>query len=95
MGDSLGDAPWIKTNVEAVIGYLTREFENFAVIYQADRALTHTFTVNNGKKLFKLILGWSILADKNFTSAPLERLAAEDVAQEMRLHGESGYRWNP
>lgn len=95
MRDSLGDAPWIKTNAEAVIGYLTREFENFAVAYQADRPLTHTFTVNNGKKLFKLILGWPILADKNFTSAPLERLAAEDVAQEMRLHGESGYRWNP
>lgn len=89
------DTSWIERNVEAVTNYLREEFENFAIAYHADRPLTHTFTVDNGKKLFKLIIGWPTLADRTFTTKRIDRLLTEDVAQEMRLHGEHGYHWRP
>ncbi|MDF0675199.1 MAG: hypothetical protein P0120_12805 [Nitrospira sp.] len=95
MADVANDASWIDRNVEAITNYLTKEFENFAVAYHADRPLTHTFTVNNEKKLFKLIVGWPTLADRTFTPAKIDRILTEDVAQEMRLHGENGYHWRP
>ena len=89
------EASWIDRNVEAITNYLTKEFENFAVAYHPDRPLTHIFTVNNGKKLFKLIIGWSTLTDRTFTPERIDRILTEDVAQEMRLHGENGYHWRP
>jgi len=95
MADVANDASWIDRNVEAITNYLTKEFENFAVTYHADRPLTHTFTVTNEKKLFKLIIGWPTLADRTFTPAKIDRILTEDVAQEMRLHGENGYHWRP
>ena len=95
MADLTNDASWINKNVQMVTKYLTKEFENFAVGYHADRPLTHTFTVNNEKKLFKLVIGWPTLADRAFTSERINRLLTEDVAQEMRLHGEDGYNWTP
>ena len=95
MVDPADDASWINKNVQVVTNYLAKEFENFAVGYHADRPLTHTFTVNNEKKLFKLVIGWSTLADRTVTPERINRLLTEDVAQEMRLHGENGYRWTP
>ena len=89
------DAPWIDRNVEVVTHYLRKEFENFAIAYQADTPLTHTFTVTDGKKLFKLVIGWPTLADRKFTPEAIDRLLTENVAQEMRLHGENGYHWTP
>jgi len=93
MVDLADDASWINKNVQVVTNYLTKEFENFAIGYHADRPLTHTFTVNNEKKFFKLVIGWPTLADRTVTSERINRLLTEEVAQEMRLHGENGYRW--
>jgi hypothetical protein len=95
MVDVASEASWIDRNVKAITNYLTKEFENFAVAYHADRPLTHVFTFNNGKKLFKLMIGWSTLTDRTFTPERIDRLLTEDVAQEMRLHGENGYHWRP
>lgn len=89
----MNEASWIDTNVEMVKNYLKKEFENFAIAYRADKSLTHTFTVNDGKKRFKLFIGWPILADRSFTQARIDRLLKENVAGEMRLHGEDGYHW--
>ena len=91
----MDDASWVETNVEVVTNYLTKEFENFAIAYRGDKPITHTFTVDNGKKLFKLIIGWPTLADRNFTPARIALLLKENVAQEMRLYGEKGYYWAP
>jgi hypothetical protein len=91
----MNDASWIEINVGVVTNYLTKEFENFAVAYRADEPLTHTFTVDNGKKLFKLVIGWPTLAERNFTPARIDLLLKENVAEEMRLHGEKGYYWTP
>lgn len=74
MVDLTNDASWINKNVQVVTNYLTKEFENFAIGYHADRPLTHTFTVNNEKKLFKLVIGWPTLADRTFTSERVNRL---------------------
>ena len=95
MVDLADDASRIDRNVEVVTNYLRKEFENFTIAYRADRPLTHTFTVDNGKKLFKLVIGWPALADRTFTPARIDRLLTENVAQEMRLHGENGYHWTP
>lgn len=95
MVDAVSEASWIDRNVEAITNYLTKEFENFAVAYHAERPLNHVFTVNNGKKLFRLIIGWPTLADRTLTPEKIGRLLTEDVAQEMRLHGENGYHWVP
>lgn len=53
----MNEASWIEANVEAVENYLKNEFENFGIAHQADTSHTHTFTVDNGKKLFKLFNG--------------------------------------
>jgi len=95
MVDVVNDTSRIDRNVEAVSNYLKKEFENFTIAYQADRPRTHTFIVNNGKKLFKLMIGWPALADNTVTPASIDLLLAGKVAQEMRLHGESGYYWTP
>jgi hypothetical protein len=91
----MNDASWIDTNVEVVESYLQKEFESFVIAYRADQSLTHTFTVDNGKKRFTLFVGWPILADRGFTQGEITRLAKENVAEEMRLHGEGGYHWTP
>ncbi len=89
----ISDAAWIEANVEAVDNYLKKEFENFAISHRTDTSRTHTFTVDNEKKLFKLFIGWPILADRRVTPARIDRLLKENVADEMRLHGEDGYHW--
>jgi hypothetical protein len=91
----MNEAAWIEANVEGVENYLKKEFENFAIVHRANGSVKHTFTVNNGKKLFKLSIGWPILADRSFTPARIDRLLKENVAEEMRLHGEAGYHWTP
>lgn len=91
----MNEASWIDTNVEAVKNYLKKEFENFSIAHRADKSLTHTFTVNDGKKRFKLFIGWPVLADRSFTQASIAQLLKENVAGEMRLHGEDGYHWAP
>jgi hypothetical protein len=91
----MNDASWIDANVEVVKHYLQKEFENFAIAHRVDKSLTHIFTVNDGKKRFKLLIGWPILADRIFTQARIDRLIKENVAGEMRLHGEDGYHWTP
>jgi hypothetical protein len=91
----MNDASWIDANVEVVENYLQKEFENFAIAHRADQSLTHTFTVSNGKKLFLLFIGGPILADRKFTQERINRLIKENVAGEMRLHGEDGYHWRP
>jgi hypothetical protein len=91
----MNEAAWIGANIEMVTNYLAKEFENFAIAYRANRPLTHTFTVDNGKKLFKLVIGWPVLADTPLTHAAIERLWKDNVAEEMRLHGEGGYYWTP
>ena len=91
----MNDASWIEANVEVVKHYLQKEFENFSIAHRADNSLTHTFTVHDGKKRFRLVIGWPILADRRVTPARLDRLLKENVAGEMRLHGEDGYHWAP
>ena len=91
----MNEASWIDANVEVVENYLKKEFENFAIAHRADKSLKHTFIVNDGKKLFKLFIGWLILADRSFAQARIDRLLKENVAGEMRLHGEDGYHWTP
>jgi len=87
------EAAWIDANVEVVENYLKKEFENFVIVHRADKSLTHTFTVHDGKKLFTLSIGWSILADRSFTRTGIDRLSKQNIAEEMRLHGEDGYHW--
>ena len=91
----MNDAAWIEANVEVVKNYLKNEFENFAIAHRVDTSLKHTFTVHDGKKRFTLWVGWPILADRRFTPASIDRLLKENVAEEMRLHGEDGYHWTP
>jgi hypothetical protein len=91
----MNETSWIKANVEVVENYLKNEFENFGIAHRADTSLTHTFTVNDGKKRFKLFIGWPIFANRHFTPARIGRLLKENVADEMRLHGEDGYHWTP
>ena len=92
----MNDAAWIKANIEVVDNYLKDEFENFAMAHHADNTLTHTFTVDNGKKRFALVIGWPIFAERRLTHASLDRgLKKESVAEEMRLQGEDGYHWTP
>lgn len=91
----MDNTSWIETNVEMVAYYLAKEFENFALAYRADRPLTHTFTVDNGKKQFQLIIEWRTLADRNFPPTNIDLLVKSNVAGEMRLHGEKGYYWTP
>ncbi len=91
----MNEALWIDANIEVVKNYLTKEFENFTITHRADHSRTHTFTVNDGKKQFTLSIGWPILADSNFTQVNSDRLSKENVAEEMRLHGEDGYHWTP
>lgn len=91
----MNEASWIEANVEVVKNYLKKEFENFALAHRADKSLKHTFTVNDGKKQFTLFIGWPILADRSLTQARIDRLLKENVAGEMRLHGEDGYHWTP
>jgi hypothetical protein len=92
---TMNEASWVDANVEVVENYLKKEFENFAIAHRADNLLTHTFTVDNGKKRFMLSIGWPILADRSFTQARIDRLLKDNVAGEMRLHGEDGYHWTP
>ena len=92
---AMNEASWIDANVDLVKDYLRKEFENFAIAHQADESLKHTFTVSNGKKLFKLFIGWPILADRGFTRAGIDRLSKQNIAEGMRLHGEDGYHWMP
>ena len=89
----MNEASWIEANVEVVENYLKNEFENFAIEHRVDTSRTHTFTVDNEKKRFTLCIGWSVLADRRFTPAETDRLLKENVAEEMRLHGEDGYHW--
>jgi len=89
----MNEALWIEANVEVVENYLKKEFENFAIAHQVDTSRIHTFTVDNEKKRFTLCIGWSVLADRRFTPTETDRLLKENVAEEMRLHGEDGYHW--
>ncbi len=96
----MNEALWIEANVEVVENYLKKEFENFGIAHRIDTSHTHTFTVENEKKLFKLFIGWPILTDRRFAQARfdhllIDRLFKENVAEEMRLHGEDGYHWTP
>ena len=91
----MNEALWTEANVEVVENYLKKEFENFSIAHRVDTSLTHTFTVENEKKRFTLCIGWSILVDRRFTPAGIDRLLKENVAEEMRLHGEDGYHWTP
>jgi hypothetical protein len=91
----MNEASWIDANIEVVENYLKKEFENFTIEHRVDTSLTHTFTVDNGKKRFTLFIGWPIIADKSLAQARSERLLKENVAEEMRLHGEVGYHWTP
>ena len=92
---TMNEASWIDANVEVVENYLKKEFENFAIAHKADNSHTHAFTVDDGKKRFTLFIGGPILADRSFTPARIDRLLKDNVAEEMRLHGEAGYHWTP
>lgn len=83
----------IDSSVEAVERYLKREFENFSISHVENRPSTHSFTVTDGKKLFKLCIPSSLLAEQDCSQWVSERLVHEHVAAEMRLHGEAGYHW--
>ena len=91
----MNEVVWIEANVEVVENYLKKEFENFVNAHRADTSRAHTFTVDNGKKRFTLCIGRSILADRRFSPARIDRLLKENVAEEMRLQGEAGYYWMP
>ena len=91
----MNEASWIDANIEVVKTFLRKEFDNFGIAHRADASRTHTFTVDNGKKQFTLCIGWPILADRSFTQARIDCLLKENVAEEMRLHGEDGYHWTP
>jgi hypothetical protein len=92
---TMNEASWIDANVEVVKHYLTREFENFTIVHRADNSHMHTFTVDDGKKRFMLLIGWPILDHRSFTPARIDRLLNANVAGEMRLHGQAGYHWAP
>jgi hypothetical protein len=89
----INQASWIEANVEAIESYLKREFESFSIAYIANKPLTHSFSVTDGKKRFKLLIPWPILAEQNFSQRANECLSHEQVAAAMRLHGEDGYHW--
>jgi hypothetical protein len=91
----MNEAAWIKANVEVVENYLKKEFENFSIAHRVDTSLIHTFTVHDGKKRFTLCIEWPLLADRRFTQAKIDRLLKENMAEEMRLHGDDGYHWTP
>jgi hypothetical protein len=93
---AMKDAEWIKANIEVVDNYLKGEFENYSIAHQTDNTLTHTFTVDDGKKRFTLVIGWPIFVERRLTQARIDGgLKKEDVAQQMRLHKEADYHWTP
>ena len=92
---AMNEASLIDANVEVIKNYLKKEFENFAIVYRADKSLGHIFTVDNGKKQFKLSIAWPVLTDRSLTHVSIEQLLKENVAGEMRLHGEDGFQWAP
>jgi hypothetical protein len=92
---AMNEAAWVDANLEVVEKYLKKEFEDFSIAHRADKSRTYTFTVTDGKKLFTLSIGWSILADRSFTRTGIDRLSKQNIAEEMRLHGEDGYHWRP
>ena len=89
----VNQAARITANVDAIESYLKREFENFSITHVENKPLTHSFTVTDGKKRFMLLVPWSILAEQNFPQRAAEYLSQEQLAAEMRLHGEGGYHW--
>ena len=90
----INQAAWIRANVDAIDSYLKREFENFSITHVENKPLTHSFAVTDGKKRFMLLVPWSILlAEQNFPQRAAEYLSHEQLAAEMRLHGEGGYHW--
>lgn len=89
----VNQAAWITANVDAIESYLKREFENFSITHVENKPLTHSFTVTDGKKRFMLLVPWSLLAEQNFPQRAGEYLSHEQLAAEMRLHGEGGYHW--
>ena len=89
------DVSRIDAHVEAINDYLKKEFEQCSIVHQADRPLTYTFTVENGKKRLTLTIGWPLLADRRFTRARMDHALQDHVAEQMRLHGEAGYHWTP
>lgn len=91
----MNDAAWIEAKVEVVNNYLEKEFENFSITHRTDTSRTRTFIVDNGKKRFALHIGWPSLADRRVTPTVIDCLLKENVADEMRLHGEDGYHWTP
>lgn len=92
---AMNEASLIDANVEVINNYLKKEFENFAIVCRADKSLAHIFTVDNGKKQFTLSIEWPLLADRSLTQVSMEQLLKDNVAGEMRLHGEDGYHWAP
>lgn len=95
MMEVISDTSWGEANIEVIKSFLKKEFENFAIAHRADQSRTHTFTVENGKKRFTLLIGWPILVDRRLTHASMDHLLKEHVAEEMRLHGKEGYHWTP
>lgn len=89
----VNQAGWITANIDAIESYLKREFDNFSITHVENRPLTHSFTVTDGKKRFMLLVPWSVLAEQNFLQRAAEDLSHEQLAAEMRLHGEGGYHW--
>ena len=92
---AMNEATRIEANVEVINNYLKKEFENFAIAHHASQSVEYTFTVTDGKKLFKLFIGWPILADRSFSRARIDCLSKQTIAEEMRLHGVDGYHWTP
>ena len=91
----MNQASWINANVEVIEDYLKKEFENFAIAPRVDESLTHTFTVTDGKKRFRIFIGWPILAERSWNQTGIDRLVRANVAAEMRLRGKDGYHWRP
>ena len=61
---TVNESSRIEAHIEAINDYLKKEFEQCSIVHHTDRPLTYTFIVENGKKLFKLTIGWPILADR-------------------------------
>jgi hypothetical protein len=84
----------INENVGAVKKYLAEQFPGFELNDRPDKPIRYTFTVNDGKQLFKLLVSWPRLSDATYNPTKTDRLLRQgDVSDKMRSRGEEGYTW--
>jgi len=87
----MNEASWIDAKVEVVKNYLNKESDCLALGIEPTHRALIPLPLIMGRNNLRCAIGWPILADSSVTQVSIDRLRKENVAEEMRLHGEDGY----